>query len=363
MPKPYDKTTHDGKTVDWLTKAALMVCEDRLGYPLTVVQGSYHKGVSASAGTHDGGGVIDLAPWDWENKVRVLRSVGFAVWHRPKLPGVWNEHIHAVLIGNKKLAPVAARQVTSYRQHRDGLAANGRDTTWHPSVIPTFHWIEPLRVDGVDLSHHNVIPDNAFTEGKKAGVRFVYHKATEGVGYADAMYETRRAMAKKAGLPFGAYHFARPATSSGTDQAKAFLAVAKPAPGDMRVMLDVEDRGTLSQGLLTAWVGEFVAEIRKATGARPLIYTPFDLNDKFYCALWAARYSPANTPPVIPKPWSKARVRQFANGVTGFPRWVPGFGHVDLNTIGDDSLDWYLLPPTNSLRAKFAASDLPWNNG
>jgi len=143
--KAYDRTTHDGKTVDWLTKAALMECERRLGYPLTIVQGSYHRGVSASAGTHDGGGVVDLAPWDWENKVRVLRAVGFAVWHRPTLPGVWGEHIHAVLIGNSKLAPSAARQVTAYRAGRDGLARNLPDNTWRPKPIPTFTWAKYQR--------------------------------------------------------------------------------------------------------------------------------------------------------------------------------------------------------------------------
>lgn len=139
---PYDLTTHDGKTVDWLTHAALLEAEKRLGYPLTVVQGSYHKGVSASAGTHDGGGVVDLAPWDWEHKVKVLREVGFAAWYRPPLPGVWGAHIHAVLIGNDRLAPSAARQVTAYRNGRDGLAGNGPDPHPRPKVVPTFRWSE-----------------------------------------------------------------------------------------------------------------------------------------------------------------------------------------------------------------------------
>lgn len=138
--KPYDLTTHDGKTVDWLTHAALLECEKRLGYTLTIVQGSYHKGVSASAGTHDGGGVVDLAPYDWERKVQVLRRVGFAAWHRPAIPGLWGEHIHAVLIGNAKLAPTAAAQVTDYQNHRDGLATHGYDDfPNHPDGV-VFKW-------------------------------------------------------------------------------------------------------------------------------------------------------------------------------------------------------------------------------
>jgi len=136
---PYAKTTHDGKTVDCLTDAALLEAERRLGYPLTIVQGSYNRGgVSQSAGTHDGGGAVDLSPWDWEKKVRVMRAVGFAAWHRPAIRGVWAEHIHCILIGNQKLSPAAAAQVVDYRNHRDGLAGHGPDNTWHPNPIPTF---------------------------------------------------------------------------------------------------------------------------------------------------------------------------------------------------------------------------------
>lgn len=146
-PHPYDKTTRDGHTIDQLTNYALYATEERLKYTpgsLTVVQGSYNGGpdsVDASAGTHDGGGVVDLTPVNWEEKVHALRAVGFAAWHRPLN---WDnagggEHIHAVLIGNVKVSPSAARQVTQYRNHTNGLANFGADNTWHPNPIPTFH--------------------------------------------------------------------------------------------------------------------------------------------------------------------------------------------------------------------------------
>jgi hypothetical protein len=147
MPLPYDLTTHDGKRVDWLTKAALLAAEKRLGYTLTVYQGSYNAGaVKASGGTHDGGGAVDLAAFDHERKVRVLRSIGFAAWYRPELPGVWGPHIHAVLIGNLKLSDAAKKQVVAYRDFRDGLAGNKPDSTWHPNPIPVFQWPEPTKV-------------------------------------------------------------------------------------------------------------------------------------------------------------------------------------------------------------------------
>src|ERR671926_459425 len=96
-----------GKTLNKRTYDMLKLAEKRLGYDLTIVQGSYHRGVGASAGTHDGGGVVDLAPWDYQRKVRVLRGVGFAAWYRAPLAGVWPAHIHAVAIGDPELAPAA----------------------------------------------------------------------------------------------------------------------------------------------------------------------------------------------------------------------------------------------------------------
>lgn len=141
-PDPLERITFRGKTMDRKTAAALAVAERRLGYDLTVVQGSYNPGgVGASGGTHDEGGVVDLSPWDRKRKVRVLRDLGFAAWYRPKLVRngklIWNAHIHAVLMGHQDLAPAAARQVTSFRALRDGLAGNGVDPNpYRPRVTP-----------------------------------------------------------------------------------------------------------------------------------------------------------------------------------------------------------------------------------
>lgn len=146
----YDKVKHDGKTVDKYTDYNLHLAEERLGYELSIVQGSYNKGVAASAGTHDGGGCVDLKPWDWQNKVRVLRELGFAAWYRPYRKGVWPAHIHAVLIGNAKLAPLAKQQVQAYKNGRDGLAGNGRDTFWRPAVIKNAAYKEPTVSKVVD---------------------------------------------------------------------------------------------------------------------------------------------------------------------------------------------------------------------
>lgn len=141
MTRPYALTTHDGKRVDWLTKAALVETEGRLGYDLSIVQGSYNAGgVKASAGTHDGGGVVDLLAWDHVRKVRELRRTGFAAWYRPAIPGLWGAHIHAVLIGNRKLSGSARDQVREYLAGYDGLAGDGRDRGPRRFTDHRFRW-------------------------------------------------------------------------------------------------------------------------------------------------------------------------------------------------------------------------------
>ncbi|MGD9693964.1 MAG: hypothetical protein AB7G17_14300 [Phycisphaerales bacterium] len=137
----YDIIQFRGAKMDRITAQALQLAEFLLGYELTITQGSYNKGgVSASAGTHDGGGVVDLAAFEAKRKVRILRALGFAAWHREAIPGLWPEHVHAVLIGNKKLAPAAINQVAAYRAGRDGLKSNAVDKTPRPDPIPLFRY-------------------------------------------------------------------------------------------------------------------------------------------------------------------------------------------------------------------------------
>lgn len=117
---------------------AMNLVEKALGHIVIPMQGSYSTSVGASAGTHSGGGAIDLRPYDVTRVVRALRAVGFAAWYRPhnwdNAGGV--EHIHAILIGCPDLSPAAAKQVIKYRQHLNGLANNAYDNEWRPSPIP-----------------------------------------------------------------------------------------------------------------------------------------------------------------------------------------------------------------------------------
>jgi GH25 family lysozyme M1 (1,4-beta-N-acetylmuramidase) len=187
-------------------------------------------------------------------------------------------------------------------------------------------------IDGVDISHwQSGAMDLA--KAKAAGVKFIFHKATEHSSYRDPKYSARRKQAAAAGIPFGGYHFARPGRSSGAVQARFFLKVATPKPGGLLPMLDLEDRGGLNASQLQRWVDDFVAEVRRQTGKPPLLYTNFDLQRDPGCFLWVARYNNANALPKTPSPWVRWSIWQFSNGTFGKPKAVPGIGPCDINVL------------------------------
>jgi hypothetical protein len=145
-------TVEPGIVLNARTLAMLKAAESKLGKPLGIIQGSYHAGVSASGGTHDGGGAVDV---DAHSSglhpsaiVLALRRVGFAAWHRLPLPGVWGEHIHMVAIGDKELSPAAVLQVAQYKAGLDGLADHKPDDG--PSVDPILTWeqVQPHKGTG-----------------------------------------------------------------------------------------------------------------------------------------------------------------------------------------------------------------------
>lgn len=125
------RVTMDGVTVNQRTADMLRAAQRRAGVNFALTQGSYNPGGDeSSAGTHDGGGVVDISVWNlpspWE-AVKALREVGFAAWHRTESQGPWAPHIHAVAISDTALSPPAWDQIGDYFEGRNGLANNGPD--------------------------------------------------------------------------------------------------------------------------------------------------------------------------------------------------------------------------------------------
>ena len=154
------RVTVDGHTLNKRTANMLHRAEQRLGLNLRVLQGSYHAG-SLSAGTHLGGGAVDVAPVAGRNHdiVLQLRKVGFAAWHRTPSQGPWTEHIHAIAIGDPEMSESARAQVHDYYNRRNGLAGHGPDDGPRLDPIPT--WYVPL---GRIYLH---VAENAFRATKK----------------------------------------------------------------------------------------------------------------------------------------------------------------------------------------------------
>lgn len=186
--------------------------------------------------------------------------------------------------------------------------------------------VTPLRVNGADLSHYQDWKLD-LPAAKRAGLEFFYHKATEGEGVVDAFYARRRTEAKQAGIPFGAYHFARPdGSQDAVKEAQFFVKTAKIDPkNDLRPMLDLETE-SLTLGQLKRWAKVFMAEVQRLTGMECVLYSKWDFG--LPNTRWAARYNNTNVPPAIP--WD---IWQFSNGDLGVPNQVAGIGHCDLNTF------------------------------
>lgn len=141
-----DKVKYQGRTVnrgtrDMMIAANKMLASDHFGGEkgdLTLVQGSYSGGVSASAGTHNGGAAIDITPFNWKNREKVFRLLGMAMWNRPTLRGVWSQHLHGIVCGDGSASRGAKQQVSAYYKRRNGLANNGPDAGYKMLVFPLF---------------------------------------------------------------------------------------------------------------------------------------------------------------------------------------------------------------------------------
>jgi hypothetical protein len=128
-PEDYTQLEINGETLNQRTFAMLAHAQELYGGEIdltgyAVTQGSYTNSVSASFGTHAGGGAVDLSVMRqgtytvlWDDVPRLLqalRASGFAAWLRDhgELHADSPIHIHAIAIGDRELSPAAAEQLT-----------------------------------------------------------------------------------------------------------------------------------------------------------------------------------------------------------------------------------------------------------
>lgn len=138
--------TGGGILINTRTQSMLAAAEKILGRDLVLSQGSYNPGGDpTSAGTHDGGGVVDISVSGMTSAYRVtaakaLRTVGFAAWVRNPSQGDWPYHIHAAAISDPDLSSQAQHQTGDYYLGKNGLASGAPDDG--PSVTPIRTWEE-----------------------------------------------------------------------------------------------------------------------------------------------------------------------------------------------------------------------------
>lgn len=126
--------------------------------------------------------------------------------------------------------------------------------------------------EGVDVSRWQGRID--WHAARAGGIEFAYIKATEGIGYVDPDVDEHLTGARSAGLVPGLYHFARPDTNSGQQDAEHFAAEVNArsaaGPGNLPPCLDLEELrpGSLAGIDLVAWVADFLATARGLTGRR-----------------------------------------------------------------------------------------------
>ncbi|MER7012840.1 GH25 family lysozyme [Saccharopolyspora sp. NPDC000359] len=133
-------------------------------------------------------------------------------------------------------------------------------------------------VEGIDVSNHNGNID--WSQVAADGKKFTFVLATDGTSFTNPKYSEQYHGAKDAGLIAGAYHFARPSSSSGEAQADRFLDVAdyqsdgKTLPPVLDLEVDPNSGGCYGMSVdeMHQWTQAFNDRVQERTGKEPIIY-------------------------------------------------------------------------------------------
>lgn len=183
----------------------------------------------------------------------------------------------------------------------------------------------------IDISHHNGAALD-FAKAKADGIIGVLHKASQGQSVGDPMYDVNRKKAEKAGLLWGAYHFAT--GSDGVKQAENFLTRAGNLK-DMLLVLDFEPNPTGPSMSITE-AHAFTTHVAEKTGTFPGFYSGHFIKELLGSNhdpilakswFWLAQYGPT---PVVPANWPTWTMWQYTDGALGDqPHAVDGIGRCD----------------------------------
>lgn len=158
----------------------------------------------------------------------------------------------------------------------------------------------PMRHDrrhaGIDVSNWEGKID--FRKVRKAGIRIVYIKATQGQDIVDEEFERNYREARREGLRVGFYHYLTARTEGeARQQAEFFYSKIGDKEQQAKPAMDFEVFGALTHPEIHNISLQFLRELEARSGERPVIYADavnasgvFD--DSRFCEypLWIAEY-------------------------------------------------------------------------
>lgn len=252
-----------------------------------------------------------------------------------------------------------------------------KDKDKDPEAVQAKTWAEQgleHLIAGIDVSlwQHTENEVIDWKTVRKAGVRWVYSKCSDGPG-TPGEYDKWGPLdvvgAQQAGLIAGCYHYGQPGMGSPdlheSARIQAQVAVSK-LPDEMKtrlpLALDIEETGDLSSEDIAEWTFTFLEEAEKLTGRTPWIYAsstfllqhmPTDKRLKRF-PVWVAGWGVdrKDVLPDVPE-WAKVVAWQFTS--TGVVAGVPN-PIVDLNVFVKDNKAFKKYTPT---LAKLAAAETP----
>lgn len=210
-------------------------------------------------------------------------------------------------------------------------------------IPPALNIVKPSdeRLLGIDVSHWESTCD--WQKLYKAGVRFMFAKATESTNFADAALKSHTDAARAAGVLVGAYHFMR--SGDGLKQADWFLKTIARMKLDLPCVLDWEVLDAKkSKNQQTFEAMTWLHEVEKATGKPCIVYGGYyflkdlDLDDAFAkYPLWLAHYGITEAQLKVPKPWKDWTIWQTSE--SGVLPGVPKGTEVDVNKFKGNMID------------------------
>ncbi|MFC7219028.1 GH25 family lysozyme [Streptomyces polyrhachis] len=253
----------------------------------------------------------------------------------------------ALLLGTPGTATAAAK-LPPKNEVRPGEAWMGsgvREEQQPPGGIGTLSHGDG--VQGIDVSHwQGAINWNSV---RGSGIQFAWTKATEGTSYKDSRFSANYSGAYYAGVIRGAYHFARPNSSSGATQANFFASNGGAWSRDNLTLpgvLDIENNPSgamcygLSQTSMRSWILDFYNTYKARTTRDVVIYT----SPSWWNTCTGGWSGMATRSPLWVAHWTSNHTPTKPTGFTAWTVWqytssgsVPGVaGNVDRDKFNGD---------------------------